>query len=88
MYVHDRVQNDGGLLGIFRFLFVFFCSRFESSHLFLQLLLCKERKLASSLPLNQLWPSLIGAACQLTGEKRLKVVALLLQVLHLSSSSR
>ena len=66
----------------------FFCHRFESSHLFLELLLCKERKLASSLPLNQLWPSLIGAACQLTGEKRLKVVALLLQVLHLSSSSR
>ena len=53
-----------------------------------QLLLCMEHKLASSLPLNQLWSSLIGASCQLTAEKRLKVVALLLQVLHLSSSSR
>lgn len=34
----------------------------------------------------QLWPKLIAAACELTGEQRLKVLGLLLQLLHLNSS--
>ena len=71
-----------------------FFHRFNTSYLLLRILLgggasdpTTPLKPLLTLPLVQLWPKLITAACELTGEQRLKVLGLLLQLLHLNSTS-
>lgn len=72
--------------------YVLIVCRFDTSYSLLRILLNGASTSESptttllSLPLVQLWPKLIAAACELTGEQRLKVVGLLLQFLHLSSN--
>jgi hypothetical protein len=66
--------------------------RFNTSYTLLRILLggassdlATPSKPLPSLPLVQLWPHLIAAACELTGDQRLKVVGLMLQLLHLNT---
>ena len=74
-------------------MWLFFRYRFNTSYSLLRILLGDPSDLTtsgtppiSSLPVITLWPKLIAAACELTGDQRLKVVGLLLQLLHLNSS--
>ena len=45
----------------------------------------QNHKFVEWLPLKQLWPLLIGVACQHTGKERLKVVGLLMEIINLQS---
>lgn len=42
----------------------------------------KKDQFASWLPVEQLWPLLIGVACQHTGQERLKVIGLLMELIN------
>ena len=63
--------------------------RFDTSYSLLRILLEDQSKKTITsptwLPIVKLWPSLIAAACDLTGEERIKLIGLLLQVLCLNS---
>lgn len=64
--------------------------RFETSYSLLHILLGPPTDTPTSealLPVIKLWPNLIAAACELTGEQRIKVVGILLQLLQWSSSA-
>ena len=64
--------------------------RFETSYSLLHILLGPPTDTPTSealLPVTKLWPNLIAAACELTGEQRIKVIGILLQLLQWSSSA-
>jgi hypothetical protein len=61
-------------------------SRFETGYLILSLLMDKKEELLNWLPVEQLWPLLIAVACQHTGQERLKVIGLLMDVICLMST--
>ena len=60
--------------------------RFDTGFLILSLMMDKKEQFASWLPVEQLWPLLIGVACQHTGQERLKVIGLLMELINFQSS--
>lgn len=68
--------------------------RFETSYSLLHILLGTPTATPTSgdsptlLPIIKLWPNLIAAACELTGEQRIKVIGILLQLLLWNSSAQ
>ena len=71
-----------------------FLSRFETSYSLLHILLGSPTATptyeapSTLLPIVKLWPNLIAAACELTGEQRIKVIGILLQLLLWNSSAQ
>ena len=68
--------------------------RFETSYSLLHILLGSSKATPtieaspSILPIIKLWPNLIAAACELTGEQRIKVIGILVQLLLWNSSTQ
>ncbi len=75
-------------------LLMFINYRFETSYSLLHILLGSSKTTPavetppSILPIIKLWPNLIAAACELTGEQRIKVIGILLQLLLWNSSTQ
>lgn len=73
--------------------FTCYCYRFETSYSLLHILLGRPTATPTSgspptfLPIVKLWPNLIAAACELTGDQRIKVIGIILQLLLWNSSA-
>ena len=59
--------------------------RFDTGFLILSLLMDRKEELVNWLPVEQLWPLLIAVSCQHTGQERLKVIGLLMDIVCLMS---
>ena len=57
--------------------------RFDTGFLILSLLMDRKEELVNWLPVEQLWPLLIAVSCQHTGQERLKVIGLLMDIVCL-----